>query len=162
MLLWFVVLAPIIVAEIFRSPMIDYRVVAAGALLPIVEGFLGHPWILHTAFGAASLLGLVVISTQKRRLARRRLLGLPIGVLLHLVLDGGWTRAAMFWWPAFGGEFGSRQVPELDRPIPVLVLMEAFAAGAAVVAWRRYELDNPSNLKLLLATGQLSRSVLSP
>lgn len=162
MLLWFVVLAPIIVAEIFRSPMIDYRIVAAGALLPIVEGVVGHPWILHTALGAASLLGLVVLATQKRRLVRRRLLGLPIGVLLHLVLDGGWTRAAMFWWPAFGGEFGDRQVPELDRSIPVVLAMEVIAVGAAFGAWRRYELDNPSNLKLLLATGQLSRSVLNP
>ena len=40
MLLWFVVLAPVAVAEIFRSPMVDYRLVALGAVLPLAEAVL--------------------------------------------------------------------------------------------------------------------------
>ncbi len=161
MILWFAVLAPIIVAEIFRSPMIDYRVVTLGALLPVLEVFLGHAFVLHTVLGAASILGVVVIATQRRRLSRRRLLGLPIGILFHLVLDGGWTRADLFWWPAFGWGFGSRQIPEADHSLGLILAMELAGMVAGVWAWGRYQLDDPQNRRLLISTGQLSRSVLS-
>ncbi len=162
MFLWFAILVPILVAGVFRSPMIDYRIVAVGAVLPAIEVALGHPFVLHTLVGASILLGVVVAGTQNKRLVRRRLLGLPIGVLFHLVLDGSWTRASLFWWPAFGLGFGDRPVPEVDHSIGVLVGFEILAVVAGAWAWRRFGLADSQNRDLLTRTGQLDRSVLSP
>lgn len=160
MIFWFVILAPVMVAEIFRSPMIDYRLVAFGALVPAAEVVLGHPSVLHTLAGAVVGLAVVVLATQRRRLVRRRLLGIPIGLLFHLVLDGSWTSTGLFWWPVTGTAFGDHKVPEFGHSFVTSVLLEAVAIAVGVWAWRRYELDDPANKALLLTTGQLSRSVL--
>jgi hypothetical protein len=162
MLLWFAVLAPVVVAEVFRSPMVDYRLVALGAVLPLTESLFGGPGLLHTLLGAVGLLTLVMATTVHRRLLRRRLLGVPIGVFLHLVLDATWTDRALFWWPVFGVDFPDGPVPELGRPVPVLVLFEVLAVAVGVWAWRRYGLDRPANRRRLLTTGHLDRQVLDP
>lgn len=162
MLLWFAVLAPIVVAEVFRSPMVDYRLVAAGALLPLVEAALGGPRVLHTLIGAVAALALVMGATVGRRLVRRRLLGVPIGLFLHLVLDGSWTDRELFWWPAFGADFDAASLPEVGRPLVVGLVLEALAAAAAAWAWRRYALDRPGNRRRLVASGHLDRAVLDP
>jgi hypothetical protein len=162
MLLWFAVLAPVVVAEVFRSPRVDYRLVALGAVLPLAEVLLGGPHLLHTLVGAVALLGLVMAATVGRRLLRRRLLGVPIGVFLHLVLDATWTDQALFWWPAFGADLGTGTLPELGRPLVVILLLEAMAVAVAVWAWRRYGLDQAANRRRLLVTGHLDRQVLNP
>ncbi|MEZ5229357.1 MAG: hypothetical protein R2710_22670 [Acidimicrobiales bacterium] len=105
MLLWFAIMAPILVAEIFRSPMVDYRMVAIGAVLPVLEVVTGRALVLHTLLGSVAALGLVMALTQQRRLVRRRWLGIPIGLMFHLVLDGTWTSKALMWWPVFGVGF---------------------------------------------------------
>lgn len=160
MLIWFLVLAPVSVAEVFRSPMIDYRLVALGAVLPLAEVLVGARF-LHTLLGAVVVMTVVMLATQQRRLVRRRLLGIPIGMFVHLVLDGSWTRTELFWWPAFGSDFGVRTLPEFDRPLVVGVILEVIGVGVAWWAHRRYGLDDPTNLRRLLTTGQLDRSVLS-
>ncbi len=159
MLLWFAVLAPILVAEIFRSPMVDYRMVAIGALLPTLEVITGRALVLHTLLGSVAALGLVMALTQQRRLVRRRWLGLPIGLMFHLVLDGTWTSKALMWWPAFGLGFDDA-VPEFSRGIVLPLLLELAAVAAGVWAWRRYELDQPEHREQLIRTGQLVRGVL--
>ena len=160
MLLWFAVLAPVIVAEVFRSPMVDYRLVAAGAVLPLVEAAFGGPSVLHTLLGAVVALTVVMLATIRRRLLRRRLLGVPIGLFLHLVLDGTWTDRTAFWWPVFGLDLDRDGLFELDRPLLVGLLLEALAVGCAVWAWRRYGLDQADNRRRLLVTGHLDRRVL--
>lgn len=159
MLLWFVILAPILVAEIFRSPMVDHRMVALGALLPTFEVVAGRALVFHTLLGSVVALGLVMAATQQRRLVRRRWLGVPIGMMFHLVLDGTWTSRALMWWPAFGLRF-DEAVPEFSRGIVVPVVLELVALGAGFWAWRRYQLDQPANRDQLLRTGQLMRGVL--
>ena len=160
MLIWFVVLAPVLVAEVFRSPMIDYRLVAVGAALPLVEVFIGAN-VLHTLLGAVVMMTVVMLTTQNRRLLRRQLLGVPIGLFVHLVLDGSWTRAELFWWPAFGFDFGPSTLPEFDRPLVVGLFLEVLGIVAAVWAYRRYDLSDPKKRDRLIQTGQLDRSVLS-
>ncbi len=160
MFLWFAIVAPVLVAEVFRSPMIDYRLVALGAAFPLSEALVGGPNILHTLVGAVGILTVVMLTTQQRRLVRRRLLGVPIGLLFHLVLDGSWARASLFWWPVFGTSFGSEQVPEVARPLAFGMLLEVAAVGVGVWAWRRYGLDDPDHRARLMSTGQLDRSVL--
>lgn len=160
MLIWFLVLAPVLVAEVFRSPMIDYRLVALGGVLPLAEVVIGVN-VLHTLLGAVVLMTVVMLTTQKRRLLRRQLLGVPIGLFVHLVLDGSWTRAELFWWPAFGFDFGQTALPEFDRPLAFGLLLELLGVAAAVWAYRRYDLADPQKRDRLIQTGQLDRSVLS-
>lgn len=160
MFLWFVVLAPVAVAQVFKSPMVDYRLVVLGALLPLIEAAFGGPRVLHTLLFSVGAMGLVMALTSRRRLLRRRLLGVPIGLMFHLVLDGSWTDKNLFWWPAFGSEFPDSGLPAWSRPIEVGLLLELLAIGVAVWAYRQYQLDDQSNRELLVSQGQLARSVL--
>ncbi|MCC5952524.1 MAG: hypothetical protein JJU45_10570 [Acidimicrobiia bacterium] len=144
---------------VFRSPALDYRLVALGAVLPLGEVVLGGPRLLHTLLFAVALLTVVMLGTRHRRLLRRRLLSLPIGLMMHLVLDGVWTNAEVFWWPLFGVGFPDVPLPELDRPIVVWVLMEAAGAAALWWCWRTFDLGSPENRERLLRTGHLPREM---
>lgn len=154
---WFVIVAPFLVAEIFKSPMVDYRLVAVGAALPLLELVIGHASVLHTLIGPVAVLTVVMLATIGRRLVRRRLLGIPIGLLFHLALDGSWNSAHLFWWPMFGFSLDAEPVPETTG-IGWRLLLEAVAIGIGVMAYRRYELDKPENRTRLLKTGHLVAS----
>jgi hypothetical protein len=156
--LWFVGLAVVFVWLVFRSPALDYRLVALGAALPLLDLTTGGMWLLHTLWAAVTALLVVMIATRRRPLARRRWLGLPIGMFFHLVLDGVWLNAETFWWPVFGWGL-SADAPELDRPPIVIALMEV--AGAVALIWfvRTFHLTEPENRTRLLRTGQLPRDI---
>jgi hypothetical protein len=95
------------------NPRLDYRVAALGALIPdLVDkpigrvlfreryetGHLwGHTLLLNVAFFA-------VLFAMRGR-AKRKLVLLPIGSLLHLAEDGMWSSPRVFWWPLFGTAF---------------------------------------------------------
>ncbi len=160
MVLWFVILAPVMVAEIFQSPMADYRVVAVGAALPLSEVVFGGPRYLHTMVVAMGLMAVVMLATSKRRLVRRRLLGIPIGLLLHLVLDFTWADSQLLWWPAFGTEFSETSTAAFNRSFEVGLLLDLAAVGVGYWAYRRYELDEPGNRELLIRSGRLARSAM--
>jgi hypothetical protein len=160
MLLWFLITAPILVAEVFKSPMVDYRLVAVGALLPLIEVVSGVFLGLHTLVVAVGALALVMVTTSGHRLVRRRLLGVPIGLFCHLVLDGTWTRTKLFWWPAFGLDTHLGW-PETGRSLVWGVLLEILAVVFGVWAWRRYGLDQEANRHLLARQGHLARGVLT-
>jgi hypothetical protein len=158
--LWFAVLAPIIVAEVFRSPAVDYRLVSLGAVLPLVEVVTGQPVALHTLLAPVLVLAMVMAVTMRRRLLRRRLLGVPIGLFLHLVLDGTWASSQLFWWPAFGLELDAGAAWEASAPITLRVLADLAAAGLGAWAWRRYQLGVGDNRQRLLRSGHLARGVV--
>jgi len=159
--LWFAAGAAAIVWVIFNSPMVDYRVVMLGAVLPVVE----VPWgvgVLHTLLASVVVLTLVMLATTPRALThrrtiRRRWLGLPIGMFLHLVLDGVWTDASAFWWP-FAGALPAGRAPELARGVWT-VAMEAAGGLMLVWLWGRWGLDDPDRRSDFLRTGRLDRSV---
>lgn len=161
MFIWFLVLAPILVAEVFRSPMLDYRLVAFGAAVPLVEVAIGGPLVLHTLIAPVALMTLVMLAFRGRRMKQRRWLGLPIGLFMHSVLDGAWLSAGLFWWPLLGLDFAQLNAPETTRSLGISLLLDAVGAVAAIWAWRRYGLTEKANRDLLVSTGQLSRSVLS-
>jgi hypothetical protein len=160
LLLWFAGGSFVAVWAVFRSPALDYRLVMLGAILPLADLALGRARPLHTLFACVVVLLAVMLATRGRRLVRRQWLGLPIGMFLHLVLDGVWTRAHLFWWPLFGTAFGGGRAPELARGPAVDLLLEVLGAVALLWAWRRFDLADPVRRHRFVHTGQLSRDLM--
>jgi hypothetical protein len=158
-LLWFVGPSIHLVWSVFRSPTADYRVVAVGSLLPLVELPFGEPRLLHSLAGAAVVLAAVMLGARGQRLVQRRLLGLPIGMLLHLVLDGSWADTDAFWWPVFGTSWSTAELPELGRG-GLNVLLEVLGAGACWWGCRRFRLHEPERRELFLRTGRVGRDIV--
>ena len=154
MFVWFAATSIVMVAVVFRSPAIDYRTVVAGALLPLVDIAFGGPRLLHSVVGAVALLVVVMLATVRRRLVRRRLLGVPIGVMCHLVLDGSFTRTRSFWWPVAGRSFESGQVPEV-RHLAFSLVLELAGLAVAWWAWREFRLSDPARRERFVRDGRL-------
>jgi LexA-binding, inner membrane-associated putative hydrolase len=128
-ILWFAGGACLAVLLVFGDSRIDYRLVVAGALLPDLPLRLTP---LHSLLAPVALM-LAVMLVARRRLTQRRLLAVPIGMFMHLVLDGMWTRAHVFWWPLFGWSAAGGRLPSLDRPVWALAVEEA--VGLAALLW---------------------------
>lgn len=161
MILWFAGLSFAAVLIVFSSPALDYRLVMAGAVLPTAEGLIRGPWLLHTLLAPVAVLALVMVFTQNKRLVRRQWLGLPIGLFMHLVLDGSWSGAELFWWPFLGteGVLGGSMVNEFQRSLTVIVGMEA--VGLAALAFLVTRLDLLGEGKELFTNkGQILRDRL--
>ena len=157
MLLWFAGLSLVIVWQIFKDPAIDYRLIVAGALLPdVVDGPLGGPRVLHTLAFSVALLAVVMLGTRHRRRLRRRLLALPIGTFVHLLLDGMWADTRVFWWPIYGGAFRAHGLPSLQHPIVVLALEELAGAVALWWCWHRFGLSDPGVRARFLRSGRVA------
>ncbi len=154
MLIWFAVLSVVLVAIVFRSPGLDYRLVIAGSLLPIAEGLTGGPKVLHSLLGATAVLLVIMAVTRRRRLLRRRLLGLPIGMMAHLVLDGAFTVTAVFAWPFAGFAFAEGQIPEWEH-LGLSLVLEVVGVAVAVWAYRLFGLDDPAARQRFLHEGRL-------
>lgn len=162
MILWFAGVSFVFVWWVFRSPALDYRLVMLGSILPVGEVVFGGPRWVHTLIAPVALLAILMLATQKRRLVRRRWIGIPIGMLMHLVLDGIWARPKVFWWPFLGSVFPSGGLPELEHPLALTIVLEVIGAGCLVWAWRAFGLSDRSTRDRFLRTGQLSRTVVSP
>jgi hypothetical protein len=158
-LLWFVGSVTIIVMVVFRDPRFDYRLLAVGALLPdAVDGTIGNlvggALVMHSVLSSILVLALVMAATVDKRDVRRRWLALPIGMFLHLVVDGAVDDARVFWWPLAGWSFGDAQLPMVQRGwwnVP----LEVLGALALVWIWRRHGLADPQRRTWLRRTGQL-------
>jgi hypothetical protein len=154
MLLWYVALSIVLVHTVFRSRGLDYRLVAAGALLPeILDAPFGRMAVFHSLLFAVVMLAVVMLATVGRpRLLRRRLICLPIGVFAGLLLSGAFLHDTAFLWPALGSDFDAGT---LVPPFALVVLMEA--AGAAVIGWAigRFGLREPGRRGAFLHDGRL-------
>ncbi len=156
MLIWFVVGAVVAVALVFDSPAMDFRLVVLGAVLPVAEGAVGGPWLLHTLLAGVILLAVVMLVARGRRLVQRRWLGVPIGLMAHLVLDGTWSDTDVFWWPFAGLDaLGGSRVPEFGRGATGL-LLEVVGLVLGVWAWRRFGLDDQGVRRALRTDGRLT------
>jgi hypothetical protein len=159
MVLWFAGMSFVAVWLIFRSPAVDYRLVMVGSLLPLAELPFGHPRMLHSLTGSVVLLVLAMLLTPRRRLVQRRLVALPIGVFLHLVLDGAWANTTAFWWPLSGWSWSDAELPELARGAALGGLMEVAGAVALWWCWRSFGLADPERRARFWRSGQLDRAV---
>lgn len=116
MLLWFVGGSAAIVWLVFRDPRFDFRLLAVGALVPdAVDVVLGGARVLHSVVAPIAVLTAVMLVTLGRRPIRRRLLALPIGMFLHLVLDGVFRDTRVFWWPFTGLGLPDAPLPSVAR-----------------------------------------------
>ena len=159
MFLWFVALGFLAVVLVFQSPALDYRMVVLGSVLPLVDLVPGVPPLLHTLLAPVVVLTVVMLATRNRRLVRRRWLGVPIGMFMHLVLDGTWSTTELFWWPLFGVELPDVALPTLGRGI-VGVVMELIGLVVLVWAWKRFGLDDPVRRREFLRDGRLDRNLV--
>jgi hypothetical protein len=162
MILWFAGVSFVFVWWVFRSPALDYRLVMLGSILPVGEVVLGGPRLLHTLVGPVALLVVLMLATQRRRLVRRRWIGLLIGLLMHLALDGIWARADVFWWPFFGTDFGTEGLPELSHPVGLVILFEVVGLACLAWAWRSFGFSDKATRDRFVRTGHLDRTVTQP
>lgn len=162
MLLWFVGGAVVVVWAVFRDPALDHRLVAVGAVLPIADNVSASFHPAHTLIFSALLLAVVMAATRGRRSWRRRLLAVPIGTFLHLVLDGAWTSSSTFWWPLLGVDMPHGRVGAFDRPAIAAAMMEI--AGFLGILWfvRRFRLGDSARRRVFVRTGRLDRSLAGP
>ena len=154
MFFWFIGTSIATVRFVFQDPRFDHRLLIVGAVLPLVDLLFGRIDLLHTLVFSLLVLAVVMLATLGRRPARALLLGLPIGLLLHLVFDGAWMDNDLFWWPAGGWSFAGVELPEVARGlwnVPLEVV------GVAILAWvwRSSGLRSPSVRHRFWRTGRL-------
>jgi hypothetical protein len=158
MVLWY--LAPSIVAvhEIFRSRGLDYRLIALGALLPLLVDLpFGYYAYGHSLFVAVGVLAVVMLGTIGRpRLLRRRLICIPIGWMCGLVLSGAFLHDVSFLWPLLGSDFPD---DSLVPPVTVLVLLDAAGLAIGIWAWNRFGLADRVTRDEFVRTGRLREPV---
>ena len=155
MLLWFIGTAVLTVHFVFTDPRFDYRLLVVGAVLPdVIDIWSGRARWAHSLTVAVGVLAAVMLVTAGRKPVRRLLLGLPIGMLLHLVFDGAFASTRVFWWP-FSGSWGDVRLPSLDRSAVLAVAMEL--AGAAMLwwCWRRFGLARAERRLAFVRNGTL-------
>jgi hypothetical protein len=160
-LVWYVATAVAAVWAVFDSPALDYRFVMAGAVLPVTEVALGRPGPLHSLVTVVGVLALVMLLTQGRRILRRRLLGIPIGLMAYLVFSGTWADTDAFWWPLTGLGLSDADPPELARGA-LSILLELAGIGLGVWWIRRVGLDEPTARDEFRRTGRLPRATMPP
>src|SRR3954468_19524541 len=156
MFFWFIGVGLVVVVAVFQSPGLDYRLVMVGSVVPLLDAVTGGRWLFHTLLASVAALVIVMLTTQRRRLVRRRWLAIPIGMFMHLVLDGAWTNTDVFWWPLFGTSFGDESLPEVSRGA-LSLLMEVAGLAALAYWYNRSGLRNNDARQHFLRTGRLPR-----
>jgi hypothetical protein len=162
--LWFLGGSWVVVWAVLQDPAVDYRLVMLGALLPdVIDAPLGGARVAHTLAGSVVALVIVMAVTVGRRRLRRRLLALPIGMLMHLVLDGVWTTTRVFWWPFRGWSLAhAGGLPSLAHPVALTIGEEIAGAVALGWCWVRFGLGDRPNRDHFLHTGRLPRDAGPP
>lgn len=152
---WFIGTAIVAVGFVFRDPAFDHRLLVVGSVVPLLDGLTGGAGVLHSLTVSVALLAVVMFATTGRRPVRRILLGLPIGMLLHLVFDGVWSDTDTFWWPFTGLELPDAELPVLARGW-FSVVLEAIGIGVCAWLWRRNGLGRPDRRRRFLTDGRLA------
>ena len=154
MFFWFLGAVLGAVWYVFRDPRFDVRLLAVGAVLPELDGLFGGARAMHSLAFSLVVLAIVMLTTIGRRSVRRMWLGLPIGTMLHLVVDAAWANGRVFGWPLSGWSFDDAPLPSVERGWWNLPLE---LAGLAILVWfsRRAVLTDPERRRDLVRTGRL-------
>jgi hypothetical protein len=159
MFFWFVFGAIFGVWNVFQSPGLDFRLIAAGAILPLLLDLpFGAQAYAHTLLAATIVLVATMLLTagRGRRLQRRRAIGLAIGWYAALVLSAAWAHKEVFWWPAFGT---ARPDAPLFPPVPIVVAQELLGLAAAWWTWTRFGLRDAARRRDFVRAGRLTIAV---
>lgn len=156
MILWFCVPSVVGIALIFRSPFLDYRLLALGSVIPLLETIVGFQCLLHTLFfGVFVLLSIMLLGRGKRKI-QQKLLPVPIGLLTHLILDGTWTKKDIFWWPFMGRDFMGTAANRLEFSFfPTAMILEMLGIVIAMWGWKKFELSESVNSSAFKKNGHL-------
>ena len=154
MFLWFIGTAILAVGFVFRDPRFDYRLLIIGSVLPALDGLFWGARALHSITVSIALLAVLMLATSGRKPIRKMLLGVPIGMFLHLVFDGAWNNTDVFWWPFTGLSFGDDPFPITDRGL-ISVGLEVVGSALCVWLWRTNGLGNAERRREFLRTGVL-------
>lgn len=154
MFFWFIATAIIAVGFVFRDPRFDYRLLIVGSVLPLADGVFGGARALHSITSSIALLAVLMLATSGRKPIRKMLLGLPIGMFLHLVFDAAWNDTDTFWWPFTGWEFDDTDLPVVDRGV-WSVVMEAVGIAGCVWIWRINGMSDARRRRRFLHDGLL-------
>ena len=158
MLFWFVATAVLSVHVVFRDVAFDHRLLIVGAVVPVAGGLLGPTSaVLLSMIAPVAVLVVVMAATAGRKPIRRTLLGLPIGMFLHLVFTGSWTEGQRFWWPTLGGSTADIASPVVSRGLWNLPL-ELLGFLLLVSMLRRAGLDGVDRRRAFIARGTLDLS----
>jgi hypothetical protein len=153
MFFWFIGTAVLAVGYVFRDPRFDYRLLVVGSVLPLVDGLFGAR-ALHSITVSIFVLAVLMLATSGRKPIRKMLLGLPIGMFLHLVFGGAWNNTDVFWWPFTGLSFGDDPWPITDRGV-MSVLLELVGLGLCAWIWRNNKLGAPESRRRFMEDGLL-------
>lgn len=154
MFFWFIGTAVLTVGWVFRDPRFDYRLLVVGSVLPIGDVAFGGHRVLHSVTVSIALLAVLMLATTGRKPIRRTLLGLPIGMILHLVFDGAWNDTDTFWWPFTGFELDGGGSPIVERGW-LSVVLEVVGVAICVWIWRTNRFGEAARRREFLRTGQL-------
>ena len=156
MLLWFWGTAIASVWFVFRDPNFDYRLLCVGAILPdLIDVWFGGARAMHSVAVSIGVMLVIVIASAGRRRWRKRALAIPIGMMLHLVFDGVFSKSKLFWWPIGGVHFNRDPLPSVSRG-PIDIVLEIFGLGLLVWAYRAFGLRSPARRRAFLRTGRLA------
>lgn len=154
MILWYAAGAVVAVWIVFQSTGLDFRFVALGGLVPLLDVVAGHQSVLHSLLAPTLALVVVMAATAGRghRLRRRRWIGLPIGWFFGTALGGGFAHREVFWWPVFGTDVGSSPI---WPPLGWALILEALGLLALRVVWVRAGLAAPERRRAFVRSGRL-------
>ena len=171
MILWHLGGTLAIVRYVFRDPAMDLRWVLVGSVLPdlmdkpIGSVFFNDQLETHRLLGHALVFPVLALFavlglTRRGTAIRKGLIGVVIGVFVHLILDGAWIDPEAFLWPFFGLDFppvaDSSIGPLLSRMLSDPLVWAGEAVGLAYLAylWRRY-LTEPGAVPRFLQDGRI-------
>ncbi|MCQ3802486.1 MAG: metal-dependent hydrolase [bacterium] len=172
MILWHLATALFGFRWVFRDPEADLRWLVAGALAPdVIDLPIGALlWVGTFASGelfAHSLTSTVVVGvavlllTRRGSPARRNLMVMMVGWLIHLLSDGIWLEPRVFWWPLWGWSFPSEELPFWQGAWaragsePWRWVSEAVGLGYLVAVLRKADPGSPGKLRRFLRAGRL-------
>jgi hypothetical protein len=155
MLLWFWGTSIASVWFVFRDPRFDYRLLCVGAILPdLIDVWFGGARAFHSVTVSIAVMLAIVVASAGRKRWRKRALAIPIGMMLHLVFDGAFSKSQLFWWPIGGVHFRDDPLPSVSRGLIDIVLE---VAGLVILVWvyRMFGLRSPVRRRAFLRSGHL-------
>lgn len=153
---WFIGTSVLAVWSVFRDPRFDYRFLVAGVLLPdLVDSLWGGARGFHSVTMSVAVLFGVMLATIGRRPIRKRLLAVPIGMFVHLIVDGAFDDTKVFWWPVTGLSFGDARLPVVERGT-FNVVLEIVGLMLCAYAVQRFGLRDAERRRRFFANGELT------